>query len=999
MDPPAQRSNSARGDWTRMSPRTSAPIAALLVVFGLLAGPSPAAAVDDPTLDYKTLTTEHFYVHYADRLEGFAHRTAKLAEEAHQIMVPMLEHDPPGRTHIVINDKTDTANGSANVFGRRVIRLYAMPPAPDGVLGFYTDWHRILVYHEYAHILHLDTTGGAVEFLNTLVGGILHPNMLLPRWYTEGLAVMYESQLTGSGRNYSSLFQMWLRTAALEDELFSLGTVSGSPISWPQGSTPYLYGGSFLAYITEKHGYEYSTAFNKLYGRRLAPYSLNQAARQAGGETFHELWYEWDAHEKAESWGEHVAVQARGRTPVEVITDGGGTRRHPHVRPGTNRVTYYHNGLNSHAVFASTRTTTGSSEPLFEVENAVGSSDWTPDGDTLIYGRGAVEKSVYTYQDLFWWDEPSGTHRRLTDGERARDPAVSPDGNRLAYVRVRSGTTDLVVCDLRPLQLYDCETVAGGTLHPSDTKRHWQQLATPAWSPDGEALVFSRWWAQDGQRDLWVVRPESTGNDTPSRITDDAAQDTAPQFGPEGLLYWSSDRTGIFNIYARRLDGDAAWQLSEVETGLFQPAVTPDGEWIYAVTYTTEGYELARFPRPTRLLEPAPQSYAEHPRPDYPEIDDSDWERAEYVAPRWLRPIIVKPDLGATTNGGGVGATILGRGPVGHHDWKLNASLLTSPEFVDLRGNFGLRYDWSGGPFDLNLSVGLRESPRERGYFAESRNIPYVRREYLGSVGLSFPVRRIDDRLSLSSSFEVRRRLFRDKPRTNPEPGDRRPRTPNHGWFNQLSTTLGYADVDRYPQSVSIERGVTGYLSLRVRNELLGSDYESIRMTYSLRGYYPNPLFRGHVAKLSLLGGLGRNEFGDPVFGLGGYRPEDVLSNMIFQDTSGQFVLRGYPPATLVGSQFQVWRAGYRFPVLRIEHGFSTVPIFLRRIKGEVFGDAGGAVDGVLANADLRSSIGAQLQLGTQWGYFSRGALQLGLARGVGEDGITEFFLQYGGGF
>jgi len=110
-------------------------------------------------------------------------------------------------------------------------------------------------------------------------------------------------------------------------------------------------------------------------------------------------------------------------------------------------------------------------------------------------------------------------------------------------------------------------------------------------------------------------------------------------------------------------------------------------------------------------------------------------------------------------------------------------------------------------------------------------------------------------------------------------------------------------------------------------------------------------------------------------------------------------VLRGYPPATLVGSQFQVWRAGYRFPVLRIERGFSTVPIFLRRIKGEVFGDAGGAVDGVLANADLRSSIGAQLQLGTQWGYFSRGALQLGLARGLGDDGITEFFLQYGGGF
>lgn len=252
--------------------------------------PGSAVAVDDPTLDRETLQTEHFYVHYPDKLRGFARRTAEVAEEAHEIMTPLLGENPEGRTHIVVNDDVDTANGSANVFGRRIIRVFAMPPAPSGVLGYYTDWLRILVYHEYAHILHLTTESDILETLNTVVGDVLHPNALLPSWYVEGLAVMYESRLTGSGRNHSSLFQMWLRAAALDDELFSIGTVSGSPISWPQGTAPYLYGGSFLEYIVDRHGLEFARKFNQMYGQRAVPYALNVTARRAGGDTFHRMW-------------------------------------------------------------------------------------------------------------------------------------------------------------------------------------------------------------------------------------------------------------------------------------------------------------------------------------------------------------------------------------------------------------------------------------------------------------------------------------------------------------------------------------------------------------------------------------------------------------------------------------------------------------------------------------------------------------------------------------
>lgn len=968
---------------------------ALLFVFS----PAPASAVGDLSEDHDTLRTPHFLVHYESDLEPLARRVARIAEEAHEMMAPLLEI-PPERTHVVINDRVDTANGSANVIGRNIIRVFAMPPTPDSVLGYYNDYLRILIYHEYAHILHLDTTGGGVEFINSLVGGIVHPNLILPRWYIEGQAVMFESKMTGTGRTYSSLFRMWLRTAALENEFFSIGTVSGSPISWPQGSTPYLYGGFFIQYVVQEYGVEFLRDFNKLYGRRIVPFALNSLSREVSGRTFHDLWREWEAYEKGKAVATHVAVGARGRTPLEMITDGGGRRGHPRRRPGTDQITFYHNELNDHAQFAATATANRNQWRLFEVDSAAGTSAWTPDGEALVYSRGTVKNSVYTYHDLYVWDADRDRTTRLTHDERARDPAISPDGDQIAYVRVQPGTTDLVVCDYFRLSVRNCEVVVGGSLHDSDEQLRWQQASTPVWAPDGERLVFSWWRLDEKRRDLWVARPSAPKGERLTRLTDDQAQDTAPHFGPDGLLYWSNDRTGIFNIYARRLDGEQVWQVSDVDTGAFQPCVSRDGRWIYAVGYTSEGYELTRFARPSRLWNEAPTSHRPDPRPDPPEIDESEWENGNYFGPRYLRPLVVKPDFGAASSGAGIGATVVGRAPVGYHDWALSGAILSGAESTGPRGNINLDYQWSGGPVNLNLSGSIRDNPRTRSLYAGSEFIPYVRRQYAASLGASLPIRRIDDSLTLSSSFRLDRSTFRDRPDTRHEPADRQPREPNHGWFNQLNFSLVYANLDRFPQSVSISRGVLGHFSLHVQDELLGADYESIFFTYGMRLYHPNPLLKRHILSLRFNGGIARSELGGGrAFAIGGYRPQDVLSSVIFQDPRGQFVLRGYPPATLVGSQYQVWSAGYRFPILRLDHGFSTVPIYLSRLKGEVFSDSGGAANGLLANADLRTSVGAQLQLGLQFGYYLSGSLRLGWARGFGEDGIDEWFLMYGGGF
>jgi hypothetical protein len=977
--------------------------------------PSRAQALDDPDLDYYTIETEHFYIHYYTGLEALARRTAKIHEEAHTILSPLLDWEPASKTHVVLTDKTDTANGSATVFARNRVIIYSMPPEPEGVLGYYDDWLRILVYHEYVHILHLDTTTDEAPLINAVIGKQLNPNQVLPRWYTEGVATMYESQRTGTGRVQSSLFQMWLRTAALEDKFFALGTATGNPIEWPMGSSAYLYGGFFLDYVTDTRGQDFVTKFNHEYGSRLIPFSLNQAAAAAGGDTFHEMWKEWTAHEQGQALAKRVAVRATGQTPLEFITDGGGSNRYPRRRPEHAQMSYQRAALDAHAAFATTPTTGpgqrgADKRVLFKTDGAGGAHDWTPDGKTLVYSRAVIIDNVYNFSDLFAQDisqndEPTGDARRLTHEERAREPAVSPDGERLAYVRNVHGSMELVVRGLGWASDHTSELVVGAGRWPGDDDRHWQQISMPTWRPDGEALVFSWWRLDRRRRDLWMYEFNKPDGARLTNLTDDAAHDLDPQFGRDGKLYFASDRTGIYNAYVMDLQAMQTWQLSNVVNGVFSPRPSADGEWIYVSAYTSDGYEIARFRKPTRLWHKAPESYDGPVRRKYPSIDTSDWVTRRYEPWRWLAPLTFTPELALLFSGTGLGGTIQGSDPVGHHSWLLGGAWTTGPEFVDQSSALSTSYRYGAWPINVGLSGSVRTFPETRSLIAENQYIPLSERSYSAGLSASYPIRSVHDTLSVATSADLRYNTFLDQPDLDHNPADIEPVFPEDGFFGDLRFTLSYSNLEYYPQGVSVTDGFNGRLSLGLQNDLSDTDINSVSLTYGFGAFVSLPFvdasfFDHHVLALKLNGGIIRSNFpGSRGFAIGGYSPQDVLTDIVLQQPSGQFVLRGYPPRFTSGDQYQVWSGEYRFPIYNFDQGFSTVPVFFRRLKGALFADTGAAYSGYLSDTDLFTSVGGEAQLGATFGYFLGGSLRLGYAHGLAEEGVSEWYLRYGGGF
>jgi hypothetical protein len=956
------------------------------------------AHADDPRLDFHTITTPHFWVHYHDGTEAFAKKVAVASEEAHAILSPLLRWTPRRRTHVVVNDRVDTANGSATVFGRKQINVFAMPPESDSVLGFYDDWVRVLVFHEYVHILHLDTILGIPPLVNMVIGKQWAPNQTLPRWYIEGIATYYESSTTRGGRVDSSLFKMYLRTAALTDEFFDLGAATGLPVEWPRGTVAYLYGGFFLDYVFEKHGEEFGTEFNHRYGRRMLPWALNAISDSISGESMQELWNQWTAAEAGKALATRVAVQAGGRTPLTLVTDRGGRSGFPRLRPGTNEVWFYYFDHERAPYYSSILTTGSDLRRRVEVEAGAGPAGFSADGAELLYSQSQTFESSYRYLDLYAYRIESGTRRRLTEGERAREPAVSPDNRWLAYVRNRSGTMELVVRDFQHPSAEPRVLVSGLTRDEDDPAR-WQQIATPDWSPDGNRLVFSWWRQDDGQRDLFtidVTDPEAK----PVRLTDDFAVDVDPHWARPDRIFFSSDRTGVYNVYVIEPESGEVQQVSNVVNGVFAPRLSPDGRTVWVSTYGPDGFDLGRFELPDEFR-PAPPSELDQIEPvAYPEIDTSDFSNGSYNPLRWLAPLRFTPQLGVVTSGAGFGATIEGNDPIGHHGYQISGGFTTGETLADRGANVGISYRYDGLPVDVSLRGSLRDRPRTRALFIGNDYEPFIEREWLGRIGLSYPFRGLLDTLSFRASYSVDYTMFQDQPAVDYDPADLEPTYPEQGWFNELGFGLRYSNRESYPRTVSTASGWSASIGLDVQDPAIGSDFKTLELGYGFDLFLQNPIWPRHVLALFLDGQITVSDRRDPRrYAIGGNTPQDVFTSAVFQAQRRAFVVRGFPPNVSSGSQFQIGKLSYRFPILDLDHGFSTVPLFFRQLKGSLFVDTGGAFDGFLADANYLTGIGGEVLLESMFGYYLFGNFRLGYARGLGPDGIHEIYALFGGGF
>jgi hypothetical protein len=956
--------------------RTARGMLMLGIAFGLL---TSQARAGDRKQVWRTLTTPHFFIHYyntpSQKLGTVAQRVAERVERAHEVLVRQLNHWPSGRTHVVIKDHTDSSNGYANVIPRNQMTIFVTSPAGLGTLSDYDDWLYGLLVHEYVHVLHMDNIGGIAKVFNAIFGKTWAPNQMQPGWFIEGLATYHESAQSAAGRMRSSIFDMMLRMEVLDNAFLRIDQMSSNTRLRPRGNIPYLYGGRFLKYIAERFGPDKLASIATEYGATAIPYSINTVAKKILGVDYHQLYSEFEAYLKQRYRFRLRKVRERGETPFQRFTDTGEACRSPRFSLDGSRLVFvdstpYRDTLVNFLDPKSQKIVNQLRIP------SIGEVDLSPDGNHLLYQQNANWQGSYAFNDLYWRNLKTGVVRRLTHGLRARDPAISPDGKTVAFVATRVGRHDLMLLSLSDGK---AKTLIRGKIA--------EFFFSPHLSPDGQRVVFAQKKAGGG-RDIVELDLE---NRAQRKITDDRALDDDPVYSADGeRIYFSSDRTGIFNIYAYGRGDGTLKQVTNVIGGAFAPAVDPKEERLYYVGYSAKGYDLhhmrlekERFlsALPYRDRRPPPAVFAEGKT--YPSKTYRPWTT--------LLPQAWTYRYGSDAYGAAaLGLEFGGSDIAGLHEYFISMDVSTH----NGRPGYALKYIYRGLWPELSVSTSRYESPRT--YQLDGAKAPYVEERYNTTVAASLPLLRIPDH-NVSLGVDYRYQYSRDMSDTQVLvlPGMLTPQLPALGTFSGIGFRLSYSSTRSYALSISTERGRAISLGMRVFFEGFGSDYNNTELTASWTEFVPMPFFKHHVLALRLSGGLSKGAR-RRAFGLGGFPSQDFFNAVIKGEHMGSHVLRGYTPNAFVGDHFYLLNIEYRLPLFDIEWGLSSLPIYFKNVYMGVFVDVGDAFVNDFEAEKMKVGVGGEIMLAWVVGYVQDLTLRVGYARGLMEEGSDEFHFLIG---
>ncbi len=587
-----------------------------------------------PELEWNTIETEHFYVHYHDGTERTAKTVAKIAEEVFEPVTTLYDHRPDQKVSFIIRDHDDISNGAAYFYDNK-IEIYA--PNLDFELRGTHNWLRNVVTHEFTHIIQIQTAmkfgrrvpsfyfqwlGYESERRPDVLYG--YPNVIVsypisgfvvPVWFAEGTAQFNRKDLRYDF--WDSHRDMILRSYALDRKLLTWEQMAVFGKTSLGNESSYNAGFAFVSYIAHHYGEE---ALNEISRNlaRTAEVSIDGAIERAVGKSGRELFEEWqrkleleyearvspvrahlqegaplvveeEGHEH--NVGEPPRIQTLGEPRDRVTASGawqlpccrfnlmtGFANLYPAFSPDGKKLAYSSTkgadyfGQSSLFVYDLERKE--EQRVQFGVRSPVA---WSPDGKKIFYGRATRDHPHWSYQnDLYVYDLERKEETRVTYGRRAISPAISPDGATLVFVVNHDGITNLA-----------CSSVDGKEYRQLTSFTSGDQVYNPSWSPSGDRILFD-YSLKDG-RDLAEIRPD--GSDLRFIISGPEDERTGVYSRDGSKIVFASDRTGIFNLYSYDLRTGAVEQISNVLGGAFMPTVNASGDIVYAA-YTSDGYKL-----------------------------------------------------------------------------------------------------------------------------------------------------------------------------------------------------------------------------------------------------------------------------------------------------------------------------------------------------------------------------------------------------------------------
>jgi Tol biopolymer transport system component len=215
---------------------------------------------------------------------------------------------------------------------------------------------------------------------------------------------------------------------------------------------------------------------------------------------------------------------------------------------------------------------------------------FSADGKRVAYSaRGASQGEPF---HLFVRALPGGAPMQLTNGEASDiGPAWSPDGARLAFLRIAEGRTEYISI---PSDGGAERKAAEFEGTPADTA---QPSPAVSWTRDGKSLAV----VETGEKQLPAIALVSLADGAVRRITqppEGSEGDSTPAVSPDGntLAFVRATGPDSADIYLCDLAGGSLRRLTFDDRAIRGMAWTPDGQDVVYAANRANGWRLWRLP-------------------------------------------------------------------------------------------------------------------------------------------------------------------------------------------------------------------------------------------------------------------------------------------------------------------------------------------------------------------------------------------------------------------
>ncbi len=544
-----------------------------------------------PEYDWLTIKGEKIYVHFHPEAERTARVVAKIADEVWGPITSLYEYEPE-TVHYVIKDIDDYANGATYFFDNK-IEIWSS--ALDFDLRGTHNWLRNVISHEFTHMVQIQAgmkltrTLPAVYFqwLNyedkrrpDILYGF--PNVIvsyplasinMPAWFAEGTAQYMRAELNYD--NWDSHRDMILRSYALDNNMLTWNQMGVFGKTSLGNESVYNSGFALTRYIAQKYGEDKIREVTEKLGK-LTNFTIDAAFEDVLGKDGNEIYDEWSSFLK-EDYKKRTSEIRENLVEGNIIGSDGFGNFYPEFNEDGSKLYYVSNksadyfGLSS--IYEYDLNTKEEKSLVDGVRSTLGK---VPNENKLIYAKLTEDnKNWVNIHDLFVYDFDEDESTRLTNGLRASNPSVSHDGKKIVFLFQKDGTTNLGTVDIDGKNFKQLTIFANG-----------EQVYNPKFSSNDKYIIFG--YSLHEGRDIGKVNLDGSGFEI---IINEKYDVRNPYFINENEFVYSSDATGIFNIYKYDISKNENTRLTNVLGGAFMPAINANGDIAYA-GYTSKGYKL-----------------------------------------------------------------------------------------------------------------------------------------------------------------------------------------------------------------------------------------------------------------------------------------------------------------------------------------------------------------------------------------------------------------------